>query len=474
MSEISNGKNENTNKSIFEHILAICGYVLFCVLLMFAAGFVFLSGAGIATVFAGIALEGVAGCFGGLILVGVGITHVFSLPRASLIHLGCGIHLVAAGILTELFLFWFVLDAVPWIIGKIRKRPPRVMAKDIRALVFKVLRIGITGAVIGLAVAIAGVAAGGINDIGNLTVTAFQETREAMEDTIEVLPFSDHIQNLKLLTFDYTEHSLELSFAETSEKLKGTVAYTVLENSDEIHRMKVSALSGRLDIRQSASGEYAFESFDSGEYQVFSEGDTLYVNVFPYIHRYSASAEPQIVLYVPSGCSVDNLDIYFSGRNFNCEVPLSGEEATVLFPKGSSMSFSGLDFDEIKMQNGLGNISVDSISAERLITDIGAGIMTLNDVSVAKLKANISSGRFRFFGNVSEEADICCGTGIAYIEPDRDEFHVQDYSLYLTGTPVKMQIGDTEYKKVPLFEYQRGSGKRIIKADARGGSIIVN
>ena len=40
MSEITGTENESTKKSIFEHILAICGYVLFCILLMIAAGFV--------------------------------------------------------------------------------------------------------------------------------------------------------------------------------------------------------------------------------------------------------------------------------------------------------------------------------------------------------------------------------------------------------------------------------------------------
>ncbi len=68
--------NDTRKKSIFEHILAVCGYVLFCALLLVAAGMVALIGAGIAVLFAGIVLFGVANVFGGLVLAGIGIAHM--------------------------------------------------------------------------------------------------------------------------------------------------------------------------------------------------------------------------------------------------------------------------------------------------------------------------------------------------------------------------------------------------------------
>ena len=327
--------NDTQKKSIFEHILAVCGYVLFCALLLVAAGMVALIGAGIAVLFAGMIFFGAVSVFGGLVLAGIGIAHMISLPRASLINLGAGLHFCALGILVELFLFWFVLDAIPWIVGKIRKRPPRVMAKDIRALVVKVLKGGIIVAVIGLIIGIAGVAMGGIADIRIQTIAALKETREAMEDTIEVLPFSDRIQNLKILSFEDTNHLVELSLTENARKYKGDVPYTVIEDTDGIKRIKISAMSGHVNILPSKAEAYAFESDNSGEYQIFVNDDTLYINIFPYIHKYGANDDPKINLYMPKTCKVDDLDIYFSGRRFTSDVDFSGKEITVMFPKGS-------------------------------------------------------------------------------------------------------------------------------------------
>lgn len=473
MSEITGTQNENKKKSIFEHILAICGYVLFCILLMIAAGVVFALGAGAAALIAGIVLIGAADVFGGLVLIGVGAAHIFSLPRASLINLGGGMYLVAIGILTELFLFWFALDVVPWVTGKIRKRPPRVMAKDIRALVIKVLKGGIAVIAAGMFLVMAGALSGGVVDIRNQTVTALKETREAMEDTIDALPFSDRIRNLELLSFEYTDWSLELSFAENAEKYRGNVSYTVVEDTEEINRIKISALSGRLDIRMSPNGDYAFESKDSGEYQVFTKEGILFVTVYPYLHRYEKNEEPQVILYLPKDCYVEDLDIYFSGRRFRCDANLSGKEMTVLFPQGTGMDFAGLDFREIKLQNGFGEFNADRVSADLIYADVGSGEMNLNGGDVKDVKANISSGKFRFFGTISKKLEICCGTGRAYVEPDSEGFRAEDYSLYLTGTPASMQIGEQIYKDIPLYEYQKGNTDRVIKADVRGGNVTV-
>ena len=463
--------NDTQKKSIFEHILAVCGYVLFCVLLLIAAGMVAVIGAGIAVLFAGIVLFGVANVFGGLVLAGIGIAHMISLPRASLINLGAGLHFCALGILVELFLFWFVLDAIPWIVGKIRKRPPRVMAKDIRALVVKVLKGGIIVAVIGLIIGIAGVAMGGIADIRIQTIAALKETREAMEDTIEVLPFSDRIQNLKILSFEDTNHLVELSLTENARKYKGDVPYTVIEDTEGIKRIKISAMSGHVNILPSKAEVYAFESNSSGEYQIFVNDDTLYINIFPYIHKYGANDDPKVNLYMPKVCEVNDLDIYFSGRRFTSDVVFSGEEITVLFPKGSSMNFDSLDFTEVNLQNGLGTIGVEELTTDKLNMDVGFGDMYVNAGNVRYLKTNISSGRFYYFGNVTGDLEVCCGTGSAEITIPR--FHPEDYSLYLTGTPVKMQIGDTEYKGSPLYEYIPGNGKSSLKADARCGTILI-
>ena len=463
--------NDTRKKSIFEHILAVCGYVLFCVLLLIAAGMVAVIGAGIAVLFAGMIFFGAVNVFGGLVLAGIGIAHMISLPRASLINLGAGLHFCALGILVELFLFWFVLDAIPWVVGKIRKRPPRVMAKDIRALVVKVLKGGIIVAVIGLVLGIAGVASGGIADIRIQTIAALKETREAMEDTIEVLPFSDRIQNLKILSFEDTNHLVELSLTENARKYKGDVPYTVIENTEGIKRIKISAMSGHVNILPSKAEAYAFESDNSGEYQIFVNDDTLYINIFPYIHKYGANDDPKVNLYMPKTCKVDNLDIYFSGRRFTSDVDFSGKEITVMFPKGSSMKFDSLDFTEVHLQNGLGTVNVEKLAADEMTTDVGFGDMTVNAGNVRNLRSNISSGWFYYFGNVAGDLEVCCGTGSAEITIPG--FHPEDYSLYLTGTPVKMQIGDTEYKGSPLYEYIPGNGKCSLKADARCGTILI-
>ena len=463
--------SDTQKKSIFEHILAVCGYVLFCLLLLVAAGMVAVIGAGIAVLFAGMIFFGAVNVFGGLVLAGVGIAHMISLPRASLINLGAGLHFCALGVLVELFLFWFVLDAIPWVVGKIRKRPPRVMAKDIRALVVKVLKGGIIVAVIGLVLGIAGVASGGIADIRIQTIAALKEAREAVEDTIEVLPFSDRIQNLKILSFEKKDHLLEISFAENAEKYKGDVPYTIIENTAGIKRIKISAMSGHVNILPSKAEVYAFESNSSGEYQIFVNDDTLYITIFPYIHKYGANDDPKVNLYMPKVCEVDDLDIYFSGRRFTSDVDFSGKEITILFPKGSSMNFDSLDFTEVNLQNGLGTIGVEELTTDKLNMDVGFGDMYVNAGNVRYLKTNISSGGFYYFGNVTGDLEICCGTGAAEITIPG--FNPEAWSLYLTGTPVKMQIGDTEYKGNPLYEYSSAKGKHSIKADARCGTILI-
>lgn len=469
------------NENLSDRILFACGYVLICLVLSGVFGFVVLLGALAALAIFLAVLFGMALFFGGLILTGVGLVHFISMPRGSFINLGGGMILAVTGVLTELFLFWAALDAVPWIVGKIRKRKPHVMAKDIRRLCGKVLRTGVILGVIGIVFIIIGLLSGGATDIRKRTVLAYRETMDAIEDTVRVMPFSKSVQNMNLLSFDYRDKMLQVSLNDYYDLYDGSREYTVVAPGDAVKNIKVSSLSGVFSILPNEADEFAVQSFESGDYQVFVEDGTLIVDVYPYLHTAREGDPPQVMLFVPKDVYLESFEVYCSGRALVSTADLRGKEAFVFFPMGEALFIDRMDFDEVHIQSGLGNLTVEHLNAGTVYADAGSGEMVLKNVSAKDLHATESSGKLQLLGTVLNNIDIRCGMGEVEIafenessgDSPGEKNPLSDFGLSLKGTPRKLTIGDTDYKGSPLFYSKEGSTSKMISVDTRLGRIKI-
>jgi hypothetical protein len=469
------------NETLFDRILFACGYVLICLILTGVFGFVVLLGALAALAIFLAVLFGMALFLGGLVLTGVGLVHFISMPRGSFINLGSGMILAVTGVLTELFLFWAALDVVPWIIGKIRKMKPHVMAKDIRRYCGKVLRTGIILGVIGMIFIIVGLLLGGAKDIRKRTVLAYRETMDAIEDAVRVMPFSRSFQNMNLLSFDYRDKMLQVSLNDYYDLYQGDKEYTVVAKPDEVKSVKVSTLSGVFSILPNEADEYAVQSFESGDYQVFVEDETLIVDIYPYLHSAKEEDLPQVMLFVPKDVYLESFEVYCSGRAMVSTADLRGEEAFVYFPMGEALFIDRLDFNEVHVQSGLGDLTVEHLNADTVHADGGSGEMSLKNLSAKDLYATESSGRLSIRGEIAGNIDIRCGMGEVEIDLNDladgqspgDGSDLQDRHFSLKGTPRELTIGDRTYKGSPLFYSKEGRISKTISIDTRLGRIRI-
>ena len=469
------------NETLFDRILFACGYVLICLLLTAVFGGVVLLGALAALALFAAVLFGMALFLGGLVLTGVGLVHFISMPRGSCINLGSGMILAVTGVLTELFLFWAALDAVPWIIGKIRKMKPHVMAKDIRRLCGKVLQTGIVFLVVGIVFIIVGLLLGGATDIRRRAVLAYRETMEAIEDTVRVMPFSKSVQNMNLLSFDYRDKMLQVSLNDYYDLYHGDREYTVVAAPDEVKSVKVSSLSGVFSILPNVADEYAVQSFESGDYQVFVEDGTLIVDIYPYLHSAKEGDLPQVMLFVPKDVYLESFELYCSGRAMVSTADLRGEEAFVYFPMGEALFIDRLDFREVHIQSGLGDLTVEHLSADTAYVDAGSGEMVLKNARMNDLYATESSGKLSVSGDIAGNIDIRCGTGeVEIVLEDSTSgasfgggLDFRDRRLSLKGTPRELVIGSKTYKGSPLFYSREGPSDKVISIDSRLGRIRI-
>lgn len=478
MKEAVNEKQPK-KESTFDRILLACGYVLICLLLIGVLGIVLLAGAILATALFAVVLAGIAEFVGGLILTGAGLVHMISMPRGSVINVGLGMAVSILGILTELFLFWVALDVVPWMIGKVRKEKPHVMAKDIRGYCGRVLRTGLILGGIGIVLIVVGLLLGGASDIRKRSVLAYRETMEAIEDTARMLPFSKSFQNMNLLSFDYKDRVFSVGLNDYYDLYHGDKEYTKVADASEVRSLKVSALSGVFSILPNENDEYAVQSFESGDYQVFLEGGTLIVDIYPYLHSAKEEDLPQVMLLVPKDVYFESFELYCSGRAMVSTADLKGDEAYVFFPMGEALFLDRMDFKSVHIQSGLGDLTVEHLTADEVFADAGSGEMVLKDVSVGNVSLTESSGKLIVLGKILGDISIQCGVGEVRIL--LDGFTADDYHLALKGTPNEMRIGETNYKGYPLFVSKEASkdvakdGMKVktISADVRIGRVSV-
>ena len=472
MNTNQNGPREAGAKksNIMEHILAVCGYVFFCILILAFTGMVTILG-GLAGIFAmSLVLLGMAEAFLGLILVGIGIAHIFTLLRGSLVDIGLGLTLCSLGILSELFLFWLVLDAMPWIVGKIRKTKPKVMADDIRKYCKAVLKGCIAIIVAGTAFALVGGLMGGVEDIRKQVVVTLKQTRELAEDALEVLPFSASVRNVKFLSFEYADNSFSLKLPENEEPYEGDIPYTPIETTLPVKELRITVMSGIVNIMPTEEDCFAFQSSRSGEFRVIEEENVLTLDIYPHLQNYEGN-EAQVILYVPKDCELEKFYLNFSGRAFHSTTNLRGKEATVLFPRGSMVSFDSLDFDTLKLQNGLGTLNVGKTRAGKLYTDVGRGNMNLMNCDLEDIRINVCSGNLYLEGLIHGNMELTCGTGKA--ELALYSFRKEEYTLDLTGTPGEMSIDGRDYDGKPLYYYEEVKQGKLLNADAKIGKIEI-
>lgn len=143
-------------------------------------------------------------------------------------------------------------------------------------------------------------------------------------------------------------------------------------------------------------------------------------------------------------------------------------------------------FNEVSIESGSGNISIDTLNTNRLDLDLGAGSITFDNLLVSG-GADIDSGAGKLTINSSNvnNLDLDMGVGEAYIEgvitgnSDIDAgigaltIYLQD-SISNYKLVVNKGIGEIKINNEKVSNNYQTIGNNIIKIDGGIGSININ
>lgn len=144
-------------------------------------------------------------------------------------------------------------------------------------------------------------------------------------------------------------------------------------------------------------------------------------------------------------------------------------------------------FDYVKIDNGAGNINIESLITNILDIDMGAGKLkvdslkvnkkldidggvgdiNLNDVSVNELDLDLGAGNTFINGNIYGEAEI--DTGVGNLSLNLKE-NIENYTFDLSKGIGNILINDEKIKEDIVF----GKGKIDIQIDGGVGNIEIN
>lgn len=118
-------------------------------------------------------------------------------------------------------------------------------------------------------------------------------------------------------------------------------------------------------------------------------------------------------------------DFSISGDTANIIEEFNGDEWKISMPEHHFPSLQGNGgtvtitvprdtyFEEVEIDHGAGDITIDNITCSEAAFSIGASTMTVNNLSCAYLDLELGAGEALIYGSVSQNADIEVGMGNA-------------------------------------------------------------
>ena len=186
-------------------------------------------------------------------------------------------------------------------------------------------------------------------------------------------------------------------------------------------------------------------------------------------------------------------DAYLIETNIQ-DLDIDDDERILSIHDGSSMFMDekawiritipdGHVFNDVEIDTGAGTLDIEKLTTDYLDMDIGAGEVTINQISVPK-QAGISTGAGRvFIGNcLMMNADLDLGTGEVTVNGElmgesKVNCGIGKVDLVLTGDDYTIDfdsgVGEANLNGQVMHEGTYGNGRNIIEIDGGIGEISV-
>lgn len=192
------------------------------------------------------------------------------------------------------------------------------------------------------------------------------------------------------------------------------------------------------------------EVSDPDKFRGRVKGDTLYVEtVDPNIKALTDITDRQVILYLPSGISFDEVDI-----SMGAGVVGLGE----------------LYADEASLEVGAGKIDISYAEVRDLDVSVGAGSVEVSYMEADSLDAEVGMGEFIAYGDISQEADVECSMGNIEMTLSGSE---EDFDYEIESSMGNVDIGSSSYSGMGKEKHISNGAGREIKVECSMGNISI-
>lgn len=221
--------------------------------------------------------------------------------------------------------------------------------------------------------------------------------------------------------------------------------------SSDVKRMKIDLGNCIFETAVSADDSFYLTAENAGKYQCYEENGVLHLNVGnpnTFILGIGSNTE-RFTLYIPSGQHFEEV-----------ELDLGAGQVTL----------NNLSADTVSLDVGAGQIIARNIRARELAVDVGAGQVELPGMNVNVLEAEIGMGELLGGGSILERADLECSMG--NIEMTL-EGSWQDFNYKLDVAAGNLDLGSNSYSGLAQKQNIQNNAAKNMAIECSMGNVTI-
>ena len=249
--------------------------------------------------------------------------------------------------------------------------------------------------------------------------------------------------------FDRYHDIIDGDILNNADLLNGEYSF----EADAVKSLDIEVGGCAFETKASENGLYYLKAKGIGKIQFYLEDDELHiiaVNTKAGLNSLTnISWTGSITLYVPEGCTYDEVNIEMG----------AGE-----------LLFDDLVADEIYLEVGAGHIQVNNVKARKLEASAGLGQLELYDMDVEKLNAEVGMGELVAHGNISKSGSLECAMGNLDIKLDGSE---RDFNYQLEAAAGNIDIGHSSYSGLARERKINNNASKNLEVECSMGNISI-
>ena len=181
-------------------------------------------------------------------------------------------------------------------------------------------------------------------------------------------------------------------------------------SGEDIRKLELSLGGCVMSLKESEDGDFHVSAERVQNFQTYTEGDTLYVNSVTSGRWSLSSTSTSIVIEIPAGVELQNVQMALGGGKFTAEPILVKELKLEL--GGGDFTFESLHVEDLDCELGAGRLTIEELYAENIECDMGAGqIVIENAETTGNLDFEMGMGDLDFTGSIPGNLDAECAMG---------------------------------------------------------------